>query len=330
MSQARLGKSSIVLSNANSPIRLRRSRMHPAFSVLIFTVTAGAGYGLLGWLAASDLLSLWALSVSERVIIGVIAIVLITIGLLSSTTHLANPKNAWRSFSRFRTSWLSREAVFAVLLYPIAGLYALSILGYVPGTMLWALLCLLLSGIIVFVTSMIYASLKTIRQWYTPLVPCLFLLFAVLSGVMTLTMILAWQGHETAGLQFTLSAIAIATGIVKLVYFYWFNIPSTTNIQTATGFTQKKVSLLDAGHSSPSFLNHEFIYEVAYNKLLRLRLLMFVSTFILPVFLLVFIGSAWLLSIVWVIMMAGLLVERWLFFAEARHVVRLYHGHQHT
>ncbi len=305
--------------------------MHPAFSVLIFTVTAGAGYGLLGWLALSDLLlDMWMLSISERITIGVIAVVFITIGLLSSTKHLANPKNAWRSFSRFRTSWLSREAVFAVLLYPIAGLYALSIWLEMAGTLLWAALCLVLSGVIVFVTSMIYASLKTIRQWYTPLVPCLFLLFAVLSGAMTLLMILAWQGQDTATLAHIIMAIAMGTALVKLVYFYWFSIPSTTNIQTATGFTQKKVGLLDAGHSSPSFLNHEFIYEVAHNKLLRLRWLMFVITFIAPVFLLAVVNSPVMLSIAWLLMMSGLLVERWLFFAEARHVVRLYHGHQHT
>ena len=42
-----------------------------------------------------------------------------SLGLLSSVLHLANPKNAWRSFSRFRTSWLSREAVFAGRLTPV-------------------------------------------------------------------------------------------------------------------------------------------------------------------------------------------------------------------
>ena len=92
--------------------------MHPAFSVLIFTVTAGAGYGLLGWLSANELFDWWALTTGNQLLVGVIAMVLISIGLSASTWHLANPKNAWRSFSRFRTSWLSREAVFAIILYP--------------------------------------------------------------------------------------------------------------------------------------------------------------------------------------------------------------------
>jgi DMSO reductase anchor subunit len=78
--------------------------MHPAFSVLIFTVTSGAGYGLLTWLGVGQLLGFTQASTADQqIILGVIAMVLVSIGLLSSTMHLANPKNAWRSFSRFRT-----------------------------------------------------------------------------------------------------------------------------------------------------------------------------------------------------------------------------------
>ena len=98
--------------------------MHPAPSVIIFTVTAGAGYGLLFWLALARLGALApAISNTQLVVAGFIGLLLVTIGLLSSTLHLANPKNAWRSFMRFRTSWLSREAVFAVLFYPVTLLW---------------------------------------------------------------------------------------------------------------------------------------------------------------------------------------------------------------
>ena len=110
--------------------------MHPAFSVLIFTVTSGAGYGLLAWLGAGQLLGFTqTLTVNQQIVIGLMAMVLVSIGLASSTMHLANPKNAWRSFSRFRTSWLSREAVFAILLYPVAGLYAAAIFWQWPGAL---------------------------------------------------------------------------------------------------------------------------------------------------------------------------------------------------
>ena len=98
--------------------------MHPAFSVIFFTVTSGAGYGLI------SLLSLFQFSYygilldkSTFFITAAIAISLFTMGLISSTFHLANPKNAWRAFMRFRTSWLAREGLLAILFYPFLFLY---------------------------------------------------------------------------------------------------------------------------------------------------------------------------------------------------------------
>ena len=108
--------------------------MRPALSVIFFTVSSGAGLGLLVWLvvlastgfagdiSAASMLSMLALGMG-----------LTTAGLISSTLHLANPKNAWRAFSRVRTSWLSREGVLALALYPVAALYAwLLIIGSSP------------------------------------------------------------------------------------------------------------------------------------------------------------------------------------------------------
>ena len=302
--------------------------MHPAFSVLIFTVTAGAGYGLLGWLSANELLELWSVSVAGKLTAGVLAVVLISVGLSASTWHLANPKNAWRSFSRFRTSWLSREAVFAIALYPIAALYAAAIYFEWGSLTLWAALCLILSLVIVFVTSMIYASLKTIRQWHTPLVPLLFVLFAAMSGGLIWALLLSWSGVEGNGLINALSLLVAVTAVVKLGYFVWFRVPGNSSIQSATGFTQHKVSILDQGHSAPSFLNKEFMYDVEQAKLIRLRWIMFAATFAVPLLILCCLPNAFTLLVALLLMMAGLLTERWLFFAEARHVVRLLHGQQ--
>jgi DMSO reductase anchor subunit len=302
--------------------------MHPAFSVLIFTVTAGAGYGLLGWLSANELFEWWSLTTSGKILVGVIAMVLISVGLSASTLHLTNPKNAWLSFSRFRTSWLSREAVLAIVLYPIAALYAVAIYWQWPSTTVLACLSLVLSLAIVFTTSMIYASLKTIRQWYTPLVPILFMLFATISGGLAWVVLLAWQGVDIQGLSSALSLLVLVTASVKVGYFVWYKVPGTSSIQSATGFTQHKVSMLDAGHSAPSFLNHEFIYNVEQTRLIRLRWAMFTATFVLPLIILLLAPNNIVLPLGWLIMIAGLLIERWLFFAEARHVVRLLHGEQ--
>ena len=309
--------------------------MHPAFSVLIFTVTSGAGYGLLAWLGAGQLLGFTqTLTVNQQIIIGLMAMVLVSIGLVSSTMHLANPKNAWRSFSRFRTSWLSREAVFAILLYPVAGLYAAAIFWQWPGVNILAGLSMILALVTLFTTSMIYASLKTIRQWNTPMVPALFMAYALISGGLLFLAVDAFFGTLKPQLQAVVMGLVVITLALKLVYFFWQGKPQGATIQTATGFSQASVRLLDAGHSAPTFLNREFGYQVAADQLLRLRIIMTLVTFIVPLALVycVFSGlvGAELLGLAWLIMMAGLLLERWLFFAEARHVVRLYQGEQRT
>ena len=98
--------------------------MHPAFSVIFFTVSSGAGFGLFALLYLADLFDLGgALPVEQKLIAGVLALVLVGAGLTSSMFHLANPKNAWRAFSRYRTSWLSREGVFAMVFFPFAMIY---------------------------------------------------------------------------------------------------------------------------------------------------------------------------------------------------------------
>ena len=309
--------------------------MHPAFSVLIFTVTSGAGYGLLAWLGAGQLLGYTQTYMEgQQVILGVIAMVLVSIGLVSSTLHLASPKNAWRSFSRFRTSWLSREAVFAIILYPVAALYGAAIFWQWSSIDMLAGLSIILALITLFTTSMIYASLKTIRQWNTPMVPALFMAYALISGGLLFLAVSGFFGSLKPQLLAVVMGLIVITLALKLVYFFWQGKPQGATIQTATGFSQASVRLLDAGHSAPTFLNREFGYQVAADLLLRLRIVMTLITFILPLGLAYWVfdgaGRVELLALAWSIMMAGLLLERWLFFAEARHVVRLYQGEQRT
>jgi DMSO reductase anchor subunit len=195
-------------------------------------------------------------------------------------------------------------------------------------------LSMILALVTLFTTSMIYASLKTIRQWNTPMVPALFMAYALISGGVLFLAVDAFFGTLKPQLQAVVMGLVVITLALKLVYFFWQGKPQGATIQTATGFSQASVRLLDAGHSAPTFLNREFGYQVAADQLLRLRVIMTLVTFIVPLALVycVFGGlvGAELLGLAWLIMMAGLLLERWLFFAEARHVVRLYQGEQRT
>ncbi len=320
--------------------------MKPAFSVLFFTVCAGAGTGLLVWLLLIQITHGWVLSElldSRQVIVGgAIGLVLISLGLLSSTLHLANPKNAWKAFNRFRTSWLSREGVFSVVFYPIfLGYVAIVYLnGYQMNGLaaLLGVLAIVIALVTVYCTGMIYASLKPIRQWHNNLTTPLYILFALMSGaILTLALQRGLHGDVSQLLlKICLTLIAL-TAAVKWLYFWFIGKPSGSTINSATGFTESKVRLLDAGHSADTFLTNEFGFNVEAAKLVTLRRVMAVLTFVLPfilMLLLMFVAAPeaaiWLLGVSVLSLFCGLFLERWLFFAEARHVVRLYHGDQRT
>ena len=197
-----------------------------------------------------------------------------------------------------------------------------------------AALSMVIAVVTVICTGMIYASLKPIRQWHNPLTMPLYLLFSLMSGCLLLLLLhLALYG----ALSGVLSACFIVTLIVaaasKLAYFAAIGKPDGATIGTATGFSQAQVRLLDAGHTADTFLTNEFVYDAGALKLVKLRRLMLLLAFIVPLVLLAtasytqFKLLAYLLPVP---VFVGLLLERWLFFAEARHVVRLYHGDQRT
>lgn len=311
--------------------------MHPAFSVLFFTVTSGAGYGLMMMLILSHLTGTGSLSQPESIVgTGILALVLATAGLLSSAFHLANPKNAWRAFSRFKTSWLSREGVFAVLYYPVALAYLtltwLTEGSVTTGVQIAGCLTLALGLITVFTTSMIYASLKTIRQWHNALTPINYLLFSTLSGLLLFNATAALLNESlSATLLLITLIILVLSAASKLVYFFWIGKPAGTTIKTATTFTTASVRLFDTGHSADNFLQKEFSYKVGPQTLTTLRWISLTFCFIVPFLITLKLtgGVNVTLAVTAALLCyAGLLVERWLFFAEAKHVVRLFYGEQ--
>ena len=299
--------------------------MHPAFSVLFFTVTSGFGYGLLFCVLLSQLLGLTNLPFDRFLTIVIAATVLFTLGLLSSTQHLANPKNAWRSFVRFRTSWLSREAVLAVLGYPLFALTVLAVFLQWPSIVVQGLNLLSLIWIValVYCTAMIYASLKTIPQWNTHWVPVAFLVFALLGGLLILGWFIEWTSQP---IKLATLIIILLGVVVKLAYFRAIGQPTRSSINTATSFSQAQVTLFDAGHSSKNFSQREFIYEVGPKTTQLARRLVFVLIFALPAALISFVPENVATLIAVISAYIGLLLERWLFFVEAKHVVRHYYG----
>ena len=312
--------------------------MHPALSVIIFTVTSGAGFGLMVLLALFDRFDLGGGLAAEQVYtIGIISLVLTTVGLFFSSGHLANKKNAWRAFFRFKTSWLSREAVFAVVYYPFA-------IGYLGGLWLlggehhWFTQCLgmaaaVMAVITIFSTGMIYACLRTIRQWNTALTPANYIALGMMLGALVMVGAIAWNGGDaTYAAGVALSIIVVAL-ILKASYYHWIGQPTGVTINTATGFTRATVRLLDLGHTAGTFLTREFGHTLGAGQVRVLRAIVYVLGFILPLLAMagyVNDGAAGWATLAVVSAFIGIGVERWLFFAEARHVVNLYHGAQRT
>ena len=305
--------------------------MKPAFSVIFFTVSSGAGFGLFALLAFADLLQWNGALGNNAVAFGAaVALLLTTAGLLSSTLHLANPKNAWRSFSRFSTSWLSREGVFAVLFYPFALAYIASAYLDIAGAVriVAATGTLVLAWITLYCTGMIYGSLKPIPQWHTPLVPIGYLVLGHYSGALLLLAILAYADHaDPSYAHWALTWLALAA-TVKAIYYVWIGQRDMApTINMAIGISRARVRLLDAGHSHDTFLTNEFGFSVARQHATLGKILVFVLGFGVPMLILLHGDLGIGLLLVSIAAAAiGLVLERWFFFAEARHVVRLYHG----
>jgi sulfite dehydrogenase (quinone) subunit SoeC len=304
--------------------------MNPAYSVILFTTASGAGYGLLFLAGLVGFNHGRASSPAFAITVMLIALGLITIGLLSSTFHLGRPERAWRAFSQWRSSWLSREGILAVTTYPVALLFGATWAGLIdapsligPTGLITAALC----AATVFCTAMIYASLKTIARWNNRLVPPVYLFFALGTGACLLQSVATVFGRW----QIFQSILALAALIILFVLklFYWRSIddaPRTLTTGDATGLG-KDVRQWELPHTNTNFIQKEMGFVVARKHTAKLRTLTVRLIAIAIVFLPITIfSSPWFSFVSVVAIVLAAVTERWLFFAEAEHIVMLYYG----
>lgn len=312
--------------------------MHPAFSVLFFTTLSGAGFGLWLWLGLRIAFGAppqhfqtlgwsWLL-----VFAGAAA----AVGLLASFWHLGKPLRAWRAFSQWRTSWLSREGVLAVACFPAAFALLLllsgaSVHGIDGATRIAAGLLALLSLSTVACTAMIYASLKPIPAWRHPLVLPGYLLFALLSGGLPMLLVAGFDaGGFDGALPFALVAIALALCVLKLAY--WRDIDRAPLPQTrgdAIGLPHRAPSVFERPHTEANYITREMAFTVARTHARALRVASVLLFALAPLLCLWLAWSqpaaAWPMPVATGCALAGAFLERWLFFAQARHLVTLYY-----
>lgn len=310
--------------------------MHPAFSVILFTTLSGLGYGLWVWTSLSLLSIRGAESASLHAWLLVLGVLPVAGGLLSSTLHLGKPMRAWRAFGQWRSSWLSREGVLAVACFlPWALLASNLLLGpHALGMLEPFLLALLALGSLatVYCTAMIYASLTPIPAWTHRSVVPVYLGFALLTGGLACTA--ATAGVDSPGGLRAVVLLMLAVVLAVLKRRYWRDIdrgvmPATR--ASALGLpADRKATVFERPHTEANYLTTEMGYVLARKHSARLRrvavalfagvpVLACVLTLVLPGLGMVLMGIAALAALL------GAMVERWLFFAEARHVVTLYY-----
>ena len=309
--------------------------MHPALSVILFTVASGIGYGMLMLLA----LCLPAGTVPLDRLFGAVslglALACIGGGLLSSTAHLGRPERAWRAFSQWRSSWLSREGVLAVV-----SLAALSLLVLVwpilaePSGCIAALAAIagVIAAATVAATAMIYRSLKPIARWHNHwTVPC-YLALALGSGALWLDWVAAATGDPAPLPWGVAPLLVLAAGLVKALYWrYTDEAKPATDLGTATGLgSLGTVRPLDPPNASANYIMKEMGFQIARKHAAKLRRISGCLGVLLPLALMLLGALVPALArpadlLAAPIATIGLLVERWLFFAEAKHVAMLYY-----
>lgn len=310
--------------------------MKPTSSVLLLTTFTGFGYGLLAWLGGYSALGL--LPEQTRVLIAAgiaIALIFTSIGLVSSMFHLEHKERAWRSFTQWRSSWLSREGVTAVLTYPVAIAFGVAFWhdGPLFSTRLLGGATLIASLGTVYCTAMIYASLKPIRQWHNAHTAPDYLLYAIFSGaVLFATLRTAVFGAPGA----VASAAAAGAAIVALFAkrAYWRHVDSQAplaNLAAAIGLPRGiEARPLDAPHYTENYILRQMGFTIARRHAAKLRSLALFIGFSLPLALSILAEFAPVpmatTALALLCAALGLTIERWLFFAEATHLSALYYG----
>jgi DMSO reductase anchor subunit len=301
--------------------------MHPAPSIVLFTVLSGLGLGQMAWLA----LGLGPDEGLFRWLACALALALAGAGGLCSAGHLGRRENAWRSFSQWRSSWLSREACLMVAALATFGLYAA--IWCLGGVRLWGLglAASALSVATIHSTAMIYAQLKTVPRWSATPTPALFLVTGLTGGLLATGAVAGLVGVAAPGWWAAL-ALAIAAGVAV-----WWQTSAAgavrasqgSSVESATGLgPMGRVRLFEAPHTGSNYLLREMAYQVGRRRAFELRRLGAVLGYLAPLVLalLGLILGGWLMALALAAHVAGILALRWLFFAEAEHVQALYYG----
>ena len=322
--------------------------MHPAFSVIFLTTLIGVGQGLflalvtgqsyaaVNLLPAQDSSSFYAIG-------SLIALIFLVGGLIASIFHLGRPERAWRAATMWRTSWLSREVIalptvmFLIFVYGLMHYYSWDMILFVSAdnanlqlTLVVGLIGALATFALFLCTGMIYACLKFLQEWATPLTVINYTLFGIASGFLLAT---AFASHSAPELMrffgiwttiFTLSAfISRTASLIRNS-----KIKAKSTIQTALGVRHNKIQQKAMGFMGGSVNTRDFFHHASKLFLKSMKWIFIVLVFIVPMALLwAALGDSntALIGVAFIVQYIGLIAERWFFFAQANHPQNIYY-----
>jgi DMSO reductase anchor subunit len=327
--------------------------MHPAFSVVFLTTLIGAGQGLfLALYTAQSYAAVELLPAQDArfyVLGSLIALALLIGGLIASFFHLGHPERAWRSATRWRTSWLSREVIVLPAMMGAVFVYGfvhwlgwdLSIVGIntnVPGdlTLVIGAGGALFAFALFLCTGMIYACIKFLQEWATWLTVVNYTLFGAASGFLLATAYAAVMAPELVTFYAAWTVIITATVLITRVASLIRNarLKPKSTLQTAIGVRHQRIEQKSQGFLGGSFNTREFFHGVRPLLFKSIKWVFLILVFPLPM-LLLWAGlslhahgleqAAYVLSAAFGVQYVGLLAERWFFFAQSNHPQNLYY-----
>lgn len=301
--------------------------MHPAPSIIFFTVLSGLGLGLMIWIG----LGLGPDDPAFRWLVSLATLFITAVGGVCSTLHLGRPANAIRAFTQWRSSWLSREACLMLVTMTVFFFYAVLWIFFDVRSLALGIVAAVLAFATIWSTAMIYGQLKTVPRWSRTPTPILFVTLALAGGLLAIEGLQAIVGTSVPVWPAFIAIVGSAG-----VTVWWQKAaegasPASggTSLETATGLGSiGKVRLFEAPHSGSNYLLKEMAFQVGRNRATQIRWLGLGLGFILPLLitaLALYVGS-WVILIALLCHVVGMLALRWLFFAEAEHVQALYYG----
>ena len=322
--------------------------MHPAFSVIFLTTLIGVGQGVFLALFTGQSYSaveLLPLQDSSKFYGNgaIIALIFLIGGLVASFFHLGRPERAWRAATQWRTSWLSREVIVLPILMFFVFIYAvMQHFGWdetlftsdtgatLQLTLVVATLGMLATFALFICTGMIYACLKFLQEWYSPLTVINYTLLGTASGFVLMTAFASHSAPELMRFYGIWSTIIIVAALITRGASLIRNqrIKAKSTLQTALGVRHSKIQQKAMGFMGGSVNTRDFFHHASLMMMKSMKWIFLVLVFPIPV-LLLWIGMAQnstnLLLAAFVVQYVGLLAERWFFFAQANHPQNLYY-----